>query len=163
MATQQTFGEYVRQLRRRKRLTLQDVSDSAGLSVAHLSRLENDNGVPNAGTVVKLSNALEGDLEFMLDLCKCLPEEILDRLSRRATDAPTALRRSAGSRPMDETFPQALIDDMDPTIRGALAEYAGIGHEDIDGLFELLRRFRTMDPAQRSALFALFARVTEGT
>jgi transcriptional regulator with XRE-family HTH domain len=47
-----TFGEYLRRLRRDKRMPLQDVARQAGLSTTHLSRLENDNGLPTTDTVV---------------------------------------------------------------------------------------------------------------
>src|SRR3954453_17824082 len=40
-----SFGEYLRRLRRDKRMPLQDVARKAGLSTTHLSRLENDNGL----------------------------------------------------------------------------------------------------------------------
>ena len=83
MESQITFGEYVRHLRRRKGWSLQELASASQLSPSHLSRLENDNGLPNAETVVKLSTALEGDLEKMLQLADCLPEEILERLLRR--------------------------------------------------------------------------------
>ena len=80
MQTGLTLGEYVRHLRRRKNWNLQELAKASGLSVSHLSRLENDNNLPNADTVVKLSAALEGDLEQMLQLADCLPREILARL-----------------------------------------------------------------------------------
>jgi len=39
------------------------------------SRIENDRAVPNADTVVKLANALNGRLERMLEMADCLPGE----------------------------------------------------------------------------------------
>jgi len=92
-----TLGEYVRHLRRRKAWGLQELADTTGLSVSHLSRIENDAAIPNPETVVKLSKALEGRLESMLEMAKCLPEEILDRLLDRATGNPVA-RATGGVR-----------------------------------------------------------------
>ncbi len=51
---------------------------------AGAAQIENDNAVPNAETVVKLSTALDGDLERMLEMAACLPREILQRLIDRA-------------------------------------------------------------------------------
>src|SRR5678809_791412 len=120
-----TFGEYVRRLRRRKRWQLQALATATGLSVTHLSRIENDSAVPNADTIVKLSNALDGELERMLQMADCLPREILDRLVHRAAYGGTVLKRSAGSQPADFSFPQALIEDLDLDVRAVLANHFG--------------------------------------
>src|SRR5688572_18946283 len=90
-----TFGEYLRRLRRQKAMQLQDVARRSGLSTTHLSRLENDNGLPTTDTVVKLHRVLSGDLSVMLELAKCLPDEILDRYIRRAEDEAPVMKRSA--------------------------------------------------------------------
>lgn len=155
-----SLGEYVRRLRRRKHWQLQDLATATGLSPTHLSRVENDNAVPNADTVVKLANALEGDLERMLELADCLPREILDRLVDRAADGGAALKRSAGNQPADSSFPTALIEDADPPIRAALASHFGLSEQDIDGLFEMLQRVAQMAPEQRAAVLDFLAAST---
>ena len=96
-----TLGEYVRRLRRRKHWGLQDLANSASLSVSHLSRIENDGVVPNPETVVKLATALNGELDRMLEMADCLPREIFERYIRRAGDggrAVAALGRVGSSR-----------------------------------------------------------------
>src|SRR5437763_1422986 len=113
MATQLTLGEYVRRLRRARRWGLQELASATGLSVSHLSRIENDSAVPNPDTVVKLAIALEGELERMLEMADCLPREILERLIRRAEAESPALRRAAGFEKGDSTYPAALVQDMD--------------------------------------------------
>ena len=80
-----TVGEYMRRLRRRKGWTLLELARETGLSYSHLSRLENDKNLPNPETVVKLAGALDGDLDQMLALAKCLPQEVLDLLAPRRT------------------------------------------------------------------------------
>jgi transcriptional regulator with XRE-family HTH domain len=155
-----TFGEYVRRLRRRKRWQLQELSAATGLSVTHLSRFENDNAVPNPDSVVKLSKALDGELELMLQLADCLPREILDRLVDRAAIGGTALKRSAGNQPADFSFPQALIEDIDPSVRETLATHFGLSETDIDGLFGILQRVAQMEPAQRSTVLDFLAAST---
>jgi len=62
MKSELTFGEHLRRLRRRKRLALQAVARESGLSVSHLSRMENDAAVPTADTVVKIHKVLGGSL-----------------------------------------------------------------------------------------------------
>ena len=52
------LGETIKELRKVKQLTLQNLSDMTGLSVAFLSQLENDQANPTLSTLRKLSAAL---------------------------------------------------------------------------------------------------------
>src|SRR5437763_16277111 len=103
-----SFGEYIRRLRRQKRKMLQDLAREAGLSVSHLSRIENDSAMPNTDTVVKIHRALGGDLGEMLELADCLPREILDGYIRRFSEDPSALQRSAPGAGDDALADQAF-------------------------------------------------------
>ena len=150
METGLTLGEYVRHLRRRKNWNLQELAHASGLSVSHLSRLENDNNLPNAETVVKLSAALDGDLEHMLQLADCLPVEILERLLRRVGGGASPHRRSAGAE-SDPGFARALVEDIDPTLRTGLARQFGLTENDVDGVYAALQAMARLEPAQRDA------------
>lgn len=161
MSTNVTFGEYLRRLRRAKAWGLQDLAQASGVSVTHLSRLENDNAVPNAETVVKLATALGGDLNQMLRLSECLPTEILDRLSRRAASSRGAVRRSASS-DADPSFPGALVRDIDPSLRNALAERFGLLPGDVDGVFNVLQELGTKEPSERAAILGFLASRAKG-
>lgn len=162
MPTDLSLGEYLRRLRRRQRWGLQELAAASGLSQTHLSRIENDSVVPNADSVVRLANALGGDLEMMLEMADCLPREILERLVRRAERAPGALRRSAGVADSDPTFPSALIEDMDPSLRAALARRFGLSDRDAEGLFSVLERMGEMEPRERQAVIAFLAASAAG-
>src|SRR4051812_10733419 len=132
MQSDLSFGEYLRRLRRDRRMPLQDVARKAGLSSTHLSRLENESGLPTTDTVVKIHNVLGGDLAVMLELSKCLPDEILDRYIRRADDeAPVVKRTSIGSVD-DPLFAEALLQDMHPAIRRAVAQGFGLSERDAE-------------------------------
>jgi transcriptional regulator with XRE-family HTH domain len=155
-----SLGEYVRQLRRRKRWGLQDLADSTGLSMSHLSRIENDNAVPNADTVVKLAAAIGGDLAQMLEMADCLPREVLERYVRRADTGDAALKRSAGQEAIDPGFSRALIEDMDSDLRRALARQFALSDRDVEGLFTVLRRIGRMTPAEREAVIGFLATTT---
>ena len=161
MQTGLTLGEYVRHLRRRKNWNLQELARSSGLSVSHLSRLENDNNVPNAETVVKLSAALDGDLEQMLQLADCLPAEILDRLLRRVGDGASSHRRSAGGE-ADPGFARALVEDIDAALRTGLARQFGLTENDVDGVYAALQAMAQMEPAQRDATVQFLVSLTRG-
>ena len=157
MRSDLTLGEYLRRLRRQRRWGLQQLAESTGLSVSHLSRIENDSAVPNADTVVKLATALDGELDRMLEMADCLPREILDRYVRRASDGDAVLRRSADTKAIDPEFPRLLVDDMDSGLRHALAGQFGLSAEDVDGLFTLLRQIGQMPPADREAVIGFLS------
>jgi transcriptional regulator with XRE-family HTH domain len=159
MVGQVTFGEYIRRLRRAKRWTLDDVAQRAGLSGTHLSRIENDSAVPSPETVVRLAEALDGDLTQLLDLAKCLPQEILDRLIDRASASPSALRRSATDEG-DPGFARALVEEIDPTFRRALAHQFSLPDDDVDGIFAVLQRLADMAPDARRHVIAFLTTAT---
>ena len=132
-----------------------------GLSLSHLSRLENDNGLPNPDTVVKLALALDADLERMLELAKCLPREILDRLARRAVGEAQPYRRTAGNQPEDPAFANALIEDIDPTLRSAVAQNFGLSDRDVEGFFSILQRVARMSTSEREVVLRFLTHATE--
>lgn len=160
MATELSLGEYVRRLRRGKRWGLHELAAATGLSVSHLSRIENDSAVPNADTVVKLATALDGPLEQMIELADCLPREILERLIRRADEATPSLHRLAGQSVADEAFAQALVEDIDPSLRKSLADRFGLSERDVRGIFAVLQRMAQMTPAERKAIIGFLAATT---
>ena len=97
MDTRLTFGETIRRLRREKKWSLSTLAEKTGLSYSFLSKVENDSASPEAKTVARLAEALDGDLRELLEMADCLPEVILNRITRRQGGAATgALNRSAG-------------------------------------------------------------------
>lgn len=155
MEEQITFGEYIRRRRHSKHWELQDLARESGLSLSHLSRIENDHAIPNPDTAVKLSVALEGDLNQILQLANNLPKEILERLLIQAEGANQARPRTAGSGRPDPGFIKALVDEMDPTIRSKLAELAtmfGMEERDVDGIFSVLQKLAQMNAIERETV-----------
>ena len=157
-----SFGEYLRRLRRDKAMQLQDVARRSGLSTTHLSRLENDNGLPTIDTVVKIHRVLGGDLSVMLELAKCLPDEILDRYIRRVDDEAPALKRSALGRADDPIFANAFIKDMIPEIREAVARAFGLSERDAEGVLTALRRLAKMSEQDRAQVIGVLKLATRG-
>jgi len=58
------IGRKIRELRKGKALTLQDLSTATGLSKPLLSQIENEIVVPPISTLLKISRALEKDIAF---------------------------------------------------------------------------------------------------
>jgi len=157
-----SFGEYLRRLRRQQGLPLQDVARKAGLSTSHLSRLENDNGLPTTDTVVKIHKVLGGDLPVMLELAQCLPGEIIERYIRRVDNQAPVLKRPATGTADDPLFAEAYVQDMAPEIRRALASYFGLSERDADGLMSAMRRLAKMDPLERGQVIGVLKMATRG-
>jgi transcriptional regulator with XRE-family HTH domain len=152
LSTQISLGEYVRRLRRAKQWDLHKLGAETDLSVSHLSRIENDRAIPNADSVIRLARALDGDLGLMLELANHLPREMLARLIRRAEGGTIAHRRSAGLE-ADPTFGDAMVEDMDPSLRFALGQLFELSDKDEEGLFLALGRMAAMEPAELEQVF----------
>jgi transcriptional regulator with XRE-family HTH domain len=58
------IGQKIRELRKGKAFTLQDLSGSTGLSKSLLSQIENEIVVPPISTLLKISRALDKDIAF---------------------------------------------------------------------------------------------------
>ncbi|MGI6359194.1 MAG: helix-turn-helix domain-containing protein [Bacillota bacterium] len=111
------LGEVVKEMRRKKQMTLQNLSEASGLSIALLSQLENDQANPTLSTLRKVAEALGMSVFALL-----AQEEIghgsvkVERnISRRAFTAPRfntvfeILSLSYSSNRM-----QALMADIEP-------------------------------------------------
>ena len=100
---QLSLGEYIRRLRRVKAWSLQQLADETDVSYTHLSRIENDSTLPGTEIVVKLADALDGDLKAMLLKAEAVPQQILDRMTETAGDSrsTTLLRRANVGKPGD--------------------------------------------------------------
>ncbi|MCH8529243.1 MAG: XRE family transcriptional regulator [Saccharospirillum sp.] len=63
-------GGRIRDLRRRAGLTLQELSDKAGISVGFLSQVERDKATPSLGTLAQLASTLGVSIEFFISTPK---------------------------------------------------------------------------------------------
>jgi transcriptional regulator with XRE-family HTH domain len=60
------LGEYLKKLRKEKKLTLKELSKSSGVSYSQISKIESNVHKPTVETLIKLSNALSIDLDELL-------------------------------------------------------------------------------------------------
>jgi transcriptional regulator with XRE-family HTH domain len=60
------LGETIKQLRRDRQMTLQNLADTTGLSVPFLSQLENDQANPTLSTLRKVAKALDASVFALL-------------------------------------------------------------------------------------------------
>jgi transcriptional regulator with XRE-family HTH domain len=145
MPSQQTLGDYMRELRKKKEWSLVALSEETGLNYPHLSRIENNSAVPTPQTVVTLADALGGDLNLMLELADCLPKQILERLSARP-DGPV-LGRSAGGSGKPSAAPDSRA--------AALAKSLGVPESEVEDVAEAVVRLLRLDSRRRRAVVNL--------
>jgi len=92
-----TLGEKIRELRKRKNLTQQQLAEMAGIDDTYLSKIENDRleYTPSIQTILDLAKALEVDELELLTLAQKVPSPLAGiardekalRFFRRATEA----------------------------------------------------------------------------
>lgn len=150
-----TLGEYLRRLRRQRKWSLHRVQEETGLSYAHLSRIENDSAVPGVDTIVKLADALGGNLPVMLDMANALPRQILDRLiDRERTSSAGTLHRAAGSAPQRHGEPHEAVVTS--------AQEAGCAQEEARELAHAFAQLIALPPDQRRAFVGLLTTLAQG-
>lgn len=143
---QSTLGAYLRELRRKKTWSLLALSQHSGMNYQHLSRIENDSIVPAPDTVVKLAEALGGDLNLMLQLADCLPRQILERLSARP-GSPVLRRAASGAKGEGTSTPNASAK--------ALARAMGVPQSELNDVADAIVRLLSLDARRRQAVVLL--------
>ena len=82
-----TFGETVRELRRKKQLTLRDLAAKVDVGFTYLSKIENhkleEGHGPSEKLIHKLAVELDADEEQLLLLAEKVPEQIRKRVVQR--------------------------------------------------------------------------------
>ena len=157
MEAQLTFGEYMRRLRRERKWNLNTLAEQCELSYTHLSRLENDSVFPTAESVVRLAQALDGDLKAMLEMANCLPRVILDRISAQEQPARSSLLRTAGPA---GNGPEEHIPGVDHAMTLELKEFYGLDDIQAGALALAIDGLVNLDQSQRSSLFSLIASIS---
>ncbi len=61
-------GKKIKEARKKKKLTIEDLASKSGLSVAHLSRLENGRKSPTITTLEKIALALDVPIVYFFSV-----------------------------------------------------------------------------------------------
>ncbi|WP_019908276.1 transcriptional regulator [Paenibacillus sp. HW567] len=84
------FGEYLKQLREHKGLTINQLASLAGISGAQISRIENGlRGVPKPATLRKIAEAAEVSYEELMEHAGYLAEDLLSNTEGKAPEWAT--------------------------------------------------------------------------
>jgi transcriptional regulator with XRE-family HTH domain len=104
-----TFGERIRQLRKEKKLTQQELADMVGINFTYLSKIENDkiesSEFPSEETIKKLAKALEASADELFLMAKKVPDSIKKRVIQR----PDAFRKFAS---LDDKAIDKLLEEL---------------------------------------------------
>jgi len=81
------FGERVKELRKRQRMTQQKLAERLAVSLSYISKVENERlnagDYPSENFVRRLAEALEADVDELLLLTNRVPEAIRRRVCER--------------------------------------------------------------------------------
>jgi HTH-type transcriptional regulator, competence development regulator len=116
----ETFGELLRDRRRRAGISQRRLAEMAGLDFSYISKLENNRlAAPAAGTVVKLAELLNCPADELLSAAGKLPGEVGENLSKSAAAVRFAREATALGLTSDEwdTMRHALYDLRDQPTR----------------------------------------------
>ncbi len=136
------LGTQIRQIRNRKRLTLQNVSDITGLSKPFLSQIENHLTIPPIATLLKISKALGVDIgHFFQETPSPNRIVVVRHKDRRKTSRHGhASSRNAGYQyeslalPMTEKHMEPFMVEIDARDENDLLFYNHPGEEFLFGL-----------------------------
>lgn len=104
-----TFGERIRELRKEKKFTQQELADMVKINFTYLSKIENDkiesSEFPSEETIKKLAKALGANVDDLLLMAKKVPDSIKKRVIQR----PDAFRKFAS---LDDKTINRLLDEL---------------------------------------------------
>ncbi len=126
------FGGKIREVRERKRLTIREVAEKAGVSESLISQIERDRISPAIDTLFKIIDILEIDLDFIFrDFKKDRPVNLV-----RASDKKRAVIGGVVYEQLSHTFSsseehaiEAYFLEIPPGGKSSDDEYGHIGKE----------------------------------
>ena len=86
------LGELIRGLRKKKGMSLRDLSDKVGVSFVNISYIENGRIETSQEVLKKISKALNYDLDKLLSLADKVDDEIKNIINKMPAEVPDFLR-----------------------------------------------------------------------
>ena len=126
------FGEKLRNVRKRKGLTMKEVAASAGISESLVSQIETNRVSPSIDTLLSIAGVLEIDLEFLFsDLKRTKTVTVIrknERSSRQLTGV-TYQQLSSITDSSEEYAIEAVLLEIEPGAERGDIEYGHPGKE----------------------------------
>jgi transcriptional regulator with XRE-family HTH domain len=132
MESNQTFGEYLKQLRKKKGLTIKKLAELAGLSPSYLSRIERgERNIPNARFLKKLASPLNLTPQQMMIAAGYLNND--------EPDKPSLYKEREEDSGVSSSWQEII---KDPALHEALEEIGPLSEDEKEGLLLYLQAIK---------------------
>jgi len=119
------FGKRLRELRKLKGLTQQQLADSAGVSFTYISKLETGAlPPPRERTILALATALEGEPDELFGLAEKIPRELLRKVDAQTIRMLRSLEDHQKARKTGSRIRRSVVDAF--TLGGDGTGYQGL-------------------------------------
>jgi transcriptional regulator with XRE-family HTH domain len=126
------FGEKIREVRKRKQMTLREVAERAGMSESLISQIECNRISPAIDTLLKIADILEIDLDYIFkDFKKDRPVKLVRASERKraVVDGVIYEQLSHTLSSFDEHAIEAYLLEIPPGGKSGDDEYGHVGKE----------------------------------
>lgn len=126
------FGEKIREVRNRRQMTMREVAERAGVSESLISQIERDRISPAIDTLLKITDILEIDLDFIFrDFKRDRPVNLVraNEKKRAVVEGVIYEQLSHTLSASDEHAIEAYLLEIPPGARTGDDEYGHIGKE----------------------------------
>ena len=131
MESNQTFGEYLKQLRKKKGLTIKKLAELAGFSPSYLSRIERgERNIPNARLLKKLASPLNLTPQQMMIAAGYLNNE---------PDKSSLYKEMKEDNGASSSWQEII---KDPALQEALEEIGPLSEDEKEGLLLYLQAIK---------------------
>ncbi len=96
MATKQTLGEYIRNLRNKRDIGVRELGRAVDVSGVHISSIEKDKNTPSPELLRKIAVILGADIDKLLSMADQVDPEVIDVIKGSPAAAPSFLRSAKG-------------------------------------------------------------------
>jgi len=127
-----TFGEKLREVRERKKMTMKDVAEKAGVTESLISQIERNKVSPAIDTLLNISEILDIDLEYLFSNFKRTKEVQLIHKNERSLHVIKGVKYEQLSRAVsrnNEHGIEAYQLEIEPGENQGSAEYGHVGME----------------------------------
>lgn len=112
-----TFGDHIKALRKKRRMTQRELADQLGVNFTYISKIENDKleVLPSEDLIRRMAGVLATDAEELLDLAGKLDLKQLQQVAKDVPQAGVLLRRIQSGQLTDKQWREirSVIDDSD--------------------------------------------------
>lgn len=112
-----TFGEHIKGLRKKLRMTQRELADLLGVNFTYISKIENDKleVLPSEELIRKMAGVLATDAEDLLDFAGKLDLKQLQQVAKEVPQAGVLLRRIQSGQLTERQWRdiRSVIDESD--------------------------------------------------